>query len=141
MPSYMKQLLFIQLNMIICTKSWNVNQKTRSGSCCPLPQFAREEIIPKAAEHDRTGEYPREIIKKAHEIGIMNLHVPKVYFHSICRLEVGSRSNHSVTGMRRFGPGHSRELHGRREARIRLHWHSHGHRGQRVRFACKPLTV
>ena len=43
------------------------------------PQFAREEIIPKAAEHDRTGEYPREIIKKAHEIGIMNLHVPKVY--------------------------------------------------------------
>ena len=52
---------------------------TRSGSCCSLPQFAREEIIPKAAEHDRTGEYPREIIKKAHEIGIMNLHVPKVY--------------------------------------------------------------
>ena len=42
------------------------------------PQFAREEIVPKAAEHDRTGEYPWEIIKKAHEIGIMNLHVPKV---------------------------------------------------------------
>ena len=34
--------------------------------------------MPKAAEHDRTGEYPWEIIKKAHEIGIMNLHVPKV---------------------------------------------------------------
>ena len=53
--------------------------RSESESCCPLPQFAREEIIPKAAEHDRTGEYPREIIKKAHEIGIMNLHVPKVY--------------------------------------------------------------
>lgn len=39
-------------------------------------KFAREEIIPKAAEYDKTGEYPWDIIKKAHELGILNCHVP-----------------------------------------------------------------
>ncbi|XP_055686471.1 medium-chain specific acyl-CoA dehydrogenase, mitochondrial [Lutzomyia longipalpis] len=40
-------------------------------------KFAREEIIPVAAHHDRTGEYPWDIIKKAHSMGLMNLHIPK----------------------------------------------------------------
>jgi len=39
-------------------------------------KFTREEIIPKAAELDRTGKYPWEIIKKAHEVGLLNLHIP-----------------------------------------------------------------
>lgn len=39
-------------------------------------KFTREEIIPRAAELDKTGAYPWEIIKKAHEIGILNLHIP-----------------------------------------------------------------
>ncbi|XP_077986074.1 medium-chain specific acyl-CoA dehydrogenase, mitochondrial-like [Glandiceps talaboti] len=39
-------------------------------------KFAREEIIPKAAEYDRTGEYPWDIIKKVWEIGLMNTHIP-----------------------------------------------------------------
>ncbi|GBC04227.1 hypothetical protein RclHR1_05580012 [Rhizophagus clarus] len=39
-------------------------------------KFAREEIAPKAAHHDRTGEYPTEIIKKAWELGLVNTHVP-----------------------------------------------------------------
>lgn len=38
-------------------------------------KFAKEEVIPKAAHHDKTGEYPHEIIKKAWELGIMNTHV------------------------------------------------------------------
>lgn len=38
-------------------------------------KFAREEIIPVAAHHDRTGEYPWEIIKKAHALGLMNGHI------------------------------------------------------------------
>src|SRR5450756_1766883 len=42
-------------------------------------KFAREEIIPKAAYHDHTGEFPREIVKKAWEIGLMNTHVPVEY--------------------------------------------------------------
>jgi acyl-CoA dehydrogenase len=42
-------------------------------------KFAREEIIPKAAYHDQTGEFPREIVRKAWEIGLMNTHVPVEY--------------------------------------------------------------
>jgi acyl-CoA dehydrogenase len=39
-------------------------------------KFAREEILPKAAEYDRSGEYPWEIIKKAWGIGLINSSVP-----------------------------------------------------------------
>lgn len=42
-------------------------------------KFAQEEIIPKAAHHDKTGEFPREIAKKAWEIGLMNTHLPEAY--------------------------------------------------------------
>ncbi|KAK7095108.1 medium-chain specific acyl-CoA dehydrogenase, mitochondrial-like [Littorina saxatilis] len=40
-------------------------------------KFAREEITPKAAEYDRTGEYPWDIIKKAWSLGLMNSHIPE----------------------------------------------------------------
>jgi acyl-CoA dehydrogenase len=40
-------------------------------------KFAKEEIIPKAAHHDKTGEFPREIARKAWEVGLMNTHVPQ----------------------------------------------------------------
>ncbi|XP_071947068.1 medium-chain specific acyl-CoA dehydrogenase, mitochondrial-like [Antedon mediterranea] len=40
-------------------------------------KFAREEIIPKAPEYDKSGEYPMDIIKKAWEIGLMNTHIPE----------------------------------------------------------------
>ncbi|KAL1130595.1 hypothetical protein AAG570_011841 [Ranatra chinensis] len=40
-------------------------------------KFAREEIIPVAAEYDRTGKFPWDIIKKAHGLGLMNGHVPQ----------------------------------------------------------------
>ena len=42
-------------------------------------KFAKEEIIPKAAHHDESGEYPREIAKKAWELGLMNTHIPQEY--------------------------------------------------------------
>ena len=42
-------------------------------------KFTTEHIIPKAAEHDRTGEYPVEILKKAWELGLMNTHIPQEY--------------------------------------------------------------
>ena len=42
-------------------------------------KFSRDEIIPKAAHHDKTGEYPREIAKKAWEIGLMNTHIPQEF--------------------------------------------------------------
>ncbi|NXC59932.1 ACADM protein, partial [Aleadryas rufinucha] len=40
-------------------------------------KFALEEIIPVAAQYDRTGEYPVPLIKRAWELGLMNSHVPE----------------------------------------------------------------
>jgi len=42
-------------------------------------KFTREEIIPKAAHHDRTGEYPWEIIRKAHDLGLTLGGIPQEY--------------------------------------------------------------
>ncbi|KAJ3086750.1 hypothetical protein HK102_012571 [Quaeritorhiza haematococci] len=42
-------------------------------------KFTANEIIPKAAHHDVTGEYPTEILKKLHEVGLLNLHIPTEY--------------------------------------------------------------
>ncbi|KAL5012183.1 hypothetical protein ScPMuIL_010734 [Solemya velum] len=39
-------------------------------------RFAREEIVPKAAQYDLSGEYPWDIIKKAWALGLMNTHIP-----------------------------------------------------------------
>ena len=41
--------------------------------------FASREIVPLAARHDRTGEFPREICHKAWEAGLMNVHIPEAY--------------------------------------------------------------
>ncbi len=41
--------------------------------------FARHEIRPAAAHHDETGEYPWEVLRKAHEVGLMNTHIPSEY--------------------------------------------------------------
>lgn len=42
-------------------------------------KFVADEIIPKAAEYDKTMEYPWDIIKKAHEIGFLNAEIPAEY--------------------------------------------------------------
>lgn len=41
--------------------------------------FTQEFIIPVSAEHDRTGEYPWGVMKKAHEVGLVNTHIPSEY--------------------------------------------------------------
>ncbi len=41
--------------------------------------FARDVIRPVAAHHDETGEYPWEVIRQAHELGLVNTHVPGAY--------------------------------------------------------------
>jgi acyl-CoA dehydrogenase len=41
--------------------------------------FAAKEIRPKAAEYDRDSIFPREILEKAWEVGLMNSHVPEEY--------------------------------------------------------------
>lgn len=40
-------------------------------------KFAREDIIPVAAHHDKTGEYPWDLVKKAWSLGLLNNHVPE----------------------------------------------------------------
>jgi acyl-CoA dehydrogenase len=42
-------------------------------------EFAANEIYPKAAHHDETGEFPTDILRQAWEIGLMNTHVPSEY--------------------------------------------------------------
>ena len=40
-------------------------------------EFAEKEIRPKAAEYDEHQTHPADIIAKAHEVGLMNLHLPE----------------------------------------------------------------
>jgi acyl-CoA dehydrogenase len=40
-------------------------------------EFAEKEIRPVAAEHDVHMRHPAEVIAKAHEVGLMNVHVPQ----------------------------------------------------------------
>jgi acyl-CoA dehydrogenase len=39
-------------------------------------RFAREVIAPVAREFDRTAEFPREVIARGFELGLMNTHIP-----------------------------------------------------------------
>ena len=41
--------------------------------------FAEKEIRPQAAEYDVHMTHPADVIAKAHEVGLMNLHVPAEY--------------------------------------------------------------
>jgi acyl-CoA dehydrogenase len=42
-------------------------------------EFAEKEIRPKAAEYDEHQTHPADVIAKAHELGLMNIHVPEEY--------------------------------------------------------------
>ncbi len=42
-------------------------------------KFARDVIRPSLQHHDETGEYPWEILKQAHEQGLMNTMIPETY--------------------------------------------------------------
>jgi len=41
--------------------------------------FAEKEIRPVAWDYDRDGTWPQEIIDKAFEVGLMNVHIPEAY--------------------------------------------------------------
>jgi acyl-CoA dehydrogenase len=41
--------------------------------------FAAKEIRPKEAEYDEKMHHPVDVVAKAHELGLMNLHVPEEY--------------------------------------------------------------
>src|SRR5918998_1614528 len=41
--------------------------------------FAEKEIRPKAAAYDEAQTHPADVVAKAHEVGLMNLHVPEAF--------------------------------------------------------------
>lgn len=41
--------------------------------------FAREEVAPAAAEHDRTTAFPHDLVEKARELGLANILAPQRY--------------------------------------------------------------
>lgn len=42
-------------------------------------EFAQQEIVPIAAQHDASGEFPRDTIARAGELGFMGVEVPEQY--------------------------------------------------------------
>jgi acyl-CoA dehydrogenase len=40
-------------------------------------EFAEKEVRPKAAEYDEHQTHPADVVAKAHELGLMNLHLPE----------------------------------------------------------------
>jgi acyl-CoA dehydrogenase len=42
-------------------------------------EFAEKEIRPKAAEYDEHATHPADVVAKAHEVGLMNIHIPAHY--------------------------------------------------------------
>ena len=42
-------------------------------------EFAEKEIRPKAAQYDEHSTHPADVIGKAHELGLMNPHIPEEY--------------------------------------------------------------
>src|SRR5947209_14137868 len=66
-------------------------------------EFAAKEIRPVAAEHDVAMKHPVEVIAKAHEVGLMNLHVPAEYgglgLGAFDGMLVGEELNWGCTGI------------------------------------------
>src|SRR3989442_9795895 len=42
-------------------------------------EFAEREIRPKEREYDEHSTHPADVIAKAHELGLMNVHIPEAY--------------------------------------------------------------
>jgi acyl-CoA dehydrogenase len=42
-------------------------------------EFAEKEIRPRAAVYDEQSTHPADVIAKAHEVGLMNVHIPEEY--------------------------------------------------------------
>jgi len=54
---------------------WPESDETKKMLINEIGDFSRNEIAPKAAYHDKTGEFPTEIIKKLGEMGLLGMMV------------------------------------------------------------------
>ncbi|KIO19919.1 hypothetical protein M407DRAFT_30443 [Tulasnella calospora MUT 4182] len=57
-------------------------------------RFTREHIIPVAEEYDRTMEYPWPVIKAAHQVGLLNAHIPEAVSFNVDRDILPARGSH-----------------------------------------------
>src|SRR5690348_15619895 len=66
-------------------------------------EFAENEIRPREAECDAQMEHPADVIAKAHEVGLMNLHVPEEHgglaLSAFDGLLVGEELNRGCSGI------------------------------------------
>ena len=66
-------------------------------------KFVAEEIIPVAAEYDRTMEYPQPIFEKAWELGLVNPHIPEDYggigLHTLDGVVIAEEMAYGCTGI------------------------------------------
>src|SRR5438445_13490622 len=42
-------------------------------------EFAAKEIRPRAAEYDEHSRHPADVVAKAHEVGLINVHIPEAH--------------------------------------------------------------
>ncbi|KAF1465211.1 Medium-chain specific acyl-CoA dehydrogenase, mitochondrial, partial [Pygoscelis antarcticus] len=80
-------------------------------------KFAVEEIIPVAAQYDKSGEYPLPLIKRAWELGLINSHIPEscgkeyccilvtVYIYSILLLYFYALPKSNISNLGGLGLG------------------------------------
>jgi acyl-CoA dehydrogenase len=65
--------------------------------------FARDVMIPKAAEYDLSMKYPKEIFDQAWELGLVNGHIPEEYgglgLHCLDGVIIGEELAYGCTGM------------------------------------------
>src|SRR5207245_10181157 len=73
-------------------------------------EFAEREIRPVAAEHDERQTHPSGVIAKAHEVGLMNPHIPVEdgglglpTFHGLL---IGAELSRARAGIAASGRGH-----------------------------------
>jgi acyl-CoA dehydrogenase len=66
-------------------------------------EFAEKEIRPHEAAYDERMQHPADVIAKAHEVGLMNLHVPEAYgglgLSAFDGMLVGEELNWGCSGM------------------------------------------
>ena len=81
-------------------------------------EFAEKEIRPKAAEYDEHATHPADVIAKAHEVGLMNVHIPEEYGGlGLPRLRRDADRRGALVGLRRASRVVDRREHARRGAR------------------------
>lgn len=64
------------LSYLIYSADFTADQKELRST---VRKFVADEIIPVAGKYDKSMEYPWEIIKKAHPLGLLNVDIPQEY--------------------------------------------------------------